>query len=154
QAVILCCLEGHSQEEAARLLGWTAGSVKGRLERGRARLHARLVKRGLTLTAALAAANVGGTAVALPGPLVTTAAQAARLVGGGGVAAGAVPANTACLAGGVLKMIALKQFALTAALALAVASITSAGLLASGVLGGAQPAAAEPRHQRGAGPQA
>src|SRR5262249_31457032 len=35
--VILCCLEGLSQEEAARQLGWTVGSVKGRLERGRAR---------------------------------------------------------------------------------------------------------------------
>ena len=53
--LILCCLEGLSQEEAARRLGWTPGSVKGRLERGRARLHARLARRGLPLAAALAA---------------------------------------------------------------------------------------------------
>jgi RNA polymerase sigma factor (sigma-70 family) len=53
-AVALVCLEGLSQEEAARRLGWTAGSVKGRLERGRARLHARLARRGVTLSAALA----------------------------------------------------------------------------------------------------
>src|SRR5579885_2362484 len=33
--LILCHLEGRTYEEAARLLGWTAGSVKGRLERGR-----------------------------------------------------------------------------------------------------------------------
>src|SRR5262249_43948666 len=33
--VVLCCLEGLSLEEAARRLGWTPGSVKGRLERGR-----------------------------------------------------------------------------------------------------------------------
>ena len=33
--MVLCCLEGLSQEEAARQLGWTPGSVKGRLERGR-----------------------------------------------------------------------------------------------------------------------
>jgi hypothetical protein len=39
-AVVLVCLEGLSQEEAARRLGWTAGQVKGRLERGRKRLHA------------------------------------------------------------------------------------------------------------------
>ncbi len=57
--VILCCLEGRSLEEAARQLGWTRGSVKGRLERGRAQLHRRLAKRGLTLTAVLAAAEVG-----------------------------------------------------------------------------------------------
>ncbi|HEV3256397.1 MAG TPA: sigma-70 family RNA polymerase sigma factor [Gemmataceae bacterium] len=56
--VILCCLEGRTQEEVARQLGWTAGSVKGRLERGRARLHERLARLGLTLSAALAAGEV------------------------------------------------------------------------------------------------
>src|SRR5262249_50839165 len=45
--VILCCLEGRSQEEAALQLGWTPGSVKGRLERGRARLQQRLARPGL-----------------------------------------------------------------------------------------------------------
>lgn len=38
-AVVLCCLEGLTLEEAARRLGATAGSVKGCLERGRARLY-------------------------------------------------------------------------------------------------------------------
>ena len=52
--VILCCLEGMSQEEAAQRLGWSAGSVKGRLERGRKRLQERLTRRGLTLTTLLA----------------------------------------------------------------------------------------------------
>src|SRR5262249_7411733 len=56
--VLLCGLEGLSQEEAARRLGWTPGSVKGRLERGRARLHARLARRGIALSASLGAAAV------------------------------------------------------------------------------------------------
>lgn len=51
--LVLCCLEGRPQDEAARLLGWSAGSVRGRLERGRARLHTRLLRRGLSLSAAL-----------------------------------------------------------------------------------------------------
>ncbi len=51
--LILCGLEGRSQAEAARLLGWTAGSLKNRLERGRARLRVRLARRGLTLSAGL-----------------------------------------------------------------------------------------------------
>src|ERR1700682_2593827 len=36
--VLLCCVQGLSREEAARQLGWSAGAVKGRLERGRHRL--------------------------------------------------------------------------------------------------------------------
>ncbi len=58
---ILCCLQGRSLEEAARQLGWTRGSVKGRLERGRARLHERLLRRDLTLPAVLAAVGRGDT---------------------------------------------------------------------------------------------
>jgi RNA polymerase sigma factor (sigma-70 family) len=54
-SVLLCCLEGLSLEEAARRLGWKPGAVKGHLQRGRHRLQARLVSRGLSLSAALAA---------------------------------------------------------------------------------------------------
>src|SRR5205807_7695575 len=46
--LILCCLEGRSQDEVAIMLGWTPGSVRGRLERGRQRLKSRLMRRGLT----------------------------------------------------------------------------------------------------------
>jgi RNA polymerase sigma factor (sigma-70 family) len=58
--ILLCCLQGQSQEEAARQLGCSPGSIKGRLERGRMRLHAQLVRRGLTLGACLAAMEVAG----------------------------------------------------------------------------------------------
>src|SRR5262249_30614276 len=60
--LILCGLEGRSQAEASRLLGWTADSVRGRLERGRAHLRARLVRRGLTLGACLLALESMATA--------------------------------------------------------------------------------------------
>lgn len=53
--LILCSLEGRSREEAARMLGWTTASVRGRLERGRARLRDRLLRRGLVLGAVLLA---------------------------------------------------------------------------------------------------
>src|SRR5581483_6599744 len=39
--LILCCLEGHTQNEVARQLGWSPAAVKGRLERGRALLRRR-----------------------------------------------------------------------------------------------------------------
>src|SRR2546423_53354 len=53
-AVVCCCLESLTLDEAATRLGCTTGTLRGRLERGRARLHGRLVQRGLTLSAALA----------------------------------------------------------------------------------------------------
>ncbi len=51
--LLLCCIEGKSREEAAQRLGWSEGSVKGRLERGRDVLSRRLKRRGLTLGSTL-----------------------------------------------------------------------------------------------------
>ena len=45
----------------ARLLGCTAGSVKGRLERGRKLLHVALARRGLALSGAMLALEVSQT---------------------------------------------------------------------------------------------
>jgi RNA polymerase sigma factor (sigma-70 family) len=53
--LLLCYLEGRTRDEAAGQLGWSAQQVKGRLERARERLRLRLVRRGVALSAALAA---------------------------------------------------------------------------------------------------
>src|SRR6516162_8072841 len=92
--VILCGLESRSLEEAARQLGWTVGSVKGRLERGRARLHARLVRRGATLSAVLTATEASREAAA-------AAAVVARLLTGTARAAVAYATRQPALAGDV-----------------------------------------------------
>jgi RNA polymerase sigma factor (sigma-70 family) len=118
--LILCCLEGRNLDEAAQQLGWTPGSVKGRLERGRARLHERLLRRGLTLSSALAAAEVSrGEAAAVVARLVARTAPGAmafgahQAVGGEGVSTVA-----AALAGNVVKDMALARPKLVAALLL------------------------------------
>jgi RNA polymerase sigma factor (sigma-70 family) len=93
-AVLLCGVEGLSQEEAARRLGWTPGSVKARLERGRARLHTQLLRRGLSLSAVLGAAEVGRAgAPALPGVLglPTLRAAVAFTAGTGSAVPGVSP---------------------------------------------------------------
>jgi RNA polymerase sigma factor (sigma-70 family) len=54
--LVLCCLEGMARDEAASQLGWSPGLVKSRLEEGRRRLRDRLLRRGLTLAAALSSA--------------------------------------------------------------------------------------------------
>jgi RNA polymerase sigma factor (sigma-70 family) len=50
--VILSYLEGKTNEEVAALLRWPVGTVKGRLSRARDLLRSRLMRRGLTLSAA------------------------------------------------------------------------------------------------------
>jgi hypothetical protein len=49
--LMLCGVENLSLEEAAKRLGWGTGATKGRLQRARAKLRARLEARGLTLPA-------------------------------------------------------------------------------------------------------
>ncbi|HWG44724.1 MAG TPA: sigma-70 family RNA polymerase sigma factor, partial [Gemmataceae bacterium] len=49
--LLLCLLQGRTVEEAARLLGWSIGSLRGRLARGRERLRERLTRRGVGLSA-------------------------------------------------------------------------------------------------------
>src|SRR5262245_40553539 len=86
-ALILCCLEGCTQEEAARRLGWTPGSVKGRLERGRAMLHDRLVRRGVGLPAALVALEAARDPAAAAFVATTARAGVTFATGAGGAVA-------------------------------------------------------------------
>lgn len=51
--VVLCYLEGKTNEQAARELGWPAGSMSRRLEKARRLLRERLIDRGLVALSAL-----------------------------------------------------------------------------------------------------
>src|SRR5438132_890045 len=62
--LVLCYLEGRSQEEAANQLGWSKGALRGRLDRGREHLRRRLAGRGVALSALLCATAVAPTAAA------------------------------------------------------------------------------------------
>jgi RNA polymerase sigma factor (sigma-70 family) len=49
--IILCYMQGKTQTQAARTLGWPLGTVQIRLHRGRERLRSRLTRRGAGLIA-------------------------------------------------------------------------------------------------------
>ncbi len=84
-AVLLCAVEGLSQEEAAAHLDCTVGALRGRLQRGRALLQTRLARRGLSLGAALPAAALAGGV--LPGRLAAGTVRAALAFAAGSAAA-------------------------------------------------------------------
>jgi len=81
--VILCYLEGKTNEEAAELLQWPVGTVKGRLSRARDLLRSRLTRRGLALSAALLVTALSdGTVIAevVPARLVDKTVTGAMVV--------------------------------------------------------------------------
>ena len=69
--LVLCYWQGLTQADAARRLGWSAGAVKGRLERGRTRLAERLRRRGFGPEVLLLAPVADA---ALPGDLLARTA--------------------------------------------------------------------------------
>jgi RNA polymerase sigma factor (sigma-70 family) len=77
--LVLCYLEGKTNEEAARILGWPSGSMSSRLARGRELLRERLNGRDRALPAGFFALMLTQHAgpVALPEPLVGATVQAA-----------------------------------------------------------------------------
>jgi RNA polymerase sigma factor (sigma-70 family) len=95
--LVLCYLEGKTNEEAARLLGRPVGTVWYQLSRGREMLRRRLGRRGVQLTAAALSVPLAGSTVqaVVPETLLATAAAA--------IVAGAVAAPVALLAKGVLQ---------------------------------------------------
>jgi RNA polymerase sigma factor (sigma-70 family) len=130
--VLLCGWEGRSQEEAARLLGWTPGSVKGRLERGRKRLQERLARRGLTLSAIFLAMLPGRAAAAVPAALARSTTRAALAFAADKASAtGLASAGAVALTKGVLTEMSRIKITVSCVVLLATAlagSITGLGL--------------------------
>lgn len=83
--LVLCYLQGHSQDDAARLLGVSKATVKKRLELGRALLRTRLVRRGLGSAAVCVTAAWPSAASSAPiaATLSAATARAAALIATG-----------------------------------------------------------------------
>ncbi len=129
--IVLCCLEGLSQEEAAHRLGCSASSIKGRLERGRVLLRERLAGRGLALPTTLTGLLLAGAGPASVPPALTGSTLAAAVTGTGASAAATALAD------------GLGMADLFARLRAACAGLLLVGVLAAGA-GLAAPAPSEP----------
>jgi RNA polymerase sigma factor (sigma-70 family) len=101
--LVLCGLEEKTVEEAARLLGWTKGTVKGRLQRGREQLRQRLRRRGLDVSAgllAIAFATSSASARISTSLTAGTLRAALRIAAGEPLSAGVISAQVAALVQG------------------------------------------------------
>jgi RNA polymerase sigma factor (sigma-70 family) len=129
--VVLCHLEGKTNEEAAHQLQWPVGTVKGRLNRARAMLHARLTRRGVALSVGLLTTALVPASSALPAGLVEVTAKAGLcFVAGNAAAGGLASAQAVALTKGVLYTMLLSKLKSVAALVLSVAVLVGAGSVA------------------------
>ncbi len=115
--LVLCYLEGRTQDEAARQLGWGLNTLRRRLAQGRRLLEARLRGRGVSLPTALAGL-LAASAVAVPADL-----RAATLAAAGARAASGLTAGASALTvarNGLAFLLGTSRRKLGAALALAV----------------------------------
>jgi RNA polymerase sigma factor (sigma-70 family) len=127
--VVLCYLQGKTNEEAARELGCPKGTVAVRLMRARERLRRRLGRRGLLLSAALLGTVLAGRAQAEPveAALAGTTLKAALGAAAGGPFNGAASAQAVALAQGVMRAMYLRKMKLLVAIVLALGVIVGGG---------------------------
>jgi RNA polymerase sigma factor (sigma-70 family) len=116
--LVLCYLEGLTHDLAARQLGWPVGTVRSRLARGRSLLHRRIVRRGITLSAAALGGMLESSARAaigsgFPTSLVASITRAMlETVQFNGLA---LSSSLATFLGGLLNMTKVKKIAALAA---------------------------------------
>src|SRR5262249_33119208 len=128
--LVLCYLEGRTQDEAAEQLGWSKRTLRRRLEEGRTGLGHRLSRRGVVWPAGLAAvlfSDVVASAALSPGLLDSTIKAASLLEAGQTAAAGLVSAKAAALTEGVLQTMLLSKIKVAMAVVLAVAVVSGGG---------------------------
>ncbi|MFL5340378.1 MAG: RNA polymerase sigma factor [Gemmataceae bacterium] len=127
--LVLCYLDGRTQEEAAKRLGWSKSTLRSRLEEARDALASRLSKRGITLATALSAVLLSDcVASAAPAPeLVARAVEAVADVAAGKTLATAASAAIAALAEGAIKAMFITKLK-TIAVVLVAAALVGSGI--------------------------
>jgi RNA polymerase sigma factor (sigma-70 family) len=130
--LILCYLQGKTQDAAAVQLGLAKGTLKGRLERGRTLLRARLVRRGLGPAALLVttAWPAAQASASVPASLWGSTATAALQIAAGHAATAVVSARVAALTEGALRTMFLTKLKKLGTLVLVLGLLSgAAGLL-------------------------
>jgi C-terminal peptidase prc len=127
--LLLCYLQGHTSDQAARELGWPLRSLQRRLAQGRELLRGRLARRGVTLSSALllGVMSQGSADAALPAALIAETTRAA--IAFGSKTAGAITGSTV-LANWFIRGLAMTRWKIAAVLMLTVLTATGGGMIA------------------------
>ena len=138
--IVLCCLQGHSQADAAERLGCAVSTISTRIARAKARLRAYLMRQGMTAASAMQMASLTPELLAatVPAQLGLATRTAATALGGG--AAGTIPVSILALTKGIGDAMILHSWKLVGA---AVIAVTVGGTM-TGVSRGWLPS--EPRN--------
>jgi RNA polymerase sigma factor (sigma-70 family) len=127
-AVILCYLEGKTNEEAASLLRSPVGTLKSRLTRAREMLRSRLTRRGVTASeGVMATALAANPATARAGLVDATIRAATRFAVGENGVSKLASARAIALSQGVLRTMMLTKVKIAGALVLAVTMLGGGG---------------------------
>lgn len=128
--VILCYVEGHRQEEAARILGCNQGTLSRRAADGLNLLRSLLQRRGVVVTSAALVAFFAQqkAQAAVPATLLGSLKLAAA---GKVLAAGALSTQAGALADATLKAAALAKMKIAAGIVLAVTALGAATAVVS-----------------------
>ena len=137
-AIVLCDLEGLSQRDAARTLGWSEGALRGKLARARQKLRDRFERRGLAPAIAPAVGPLFPELIPVnPTPSLidatTRAVMASVLAGRAAPSASSVlSASVAALAQGVIRTMTFSTLGKLAAATIlaAVGLLAAAGFVA------------------------
>lgn len=120
--IILCYLEGQTNDEAAKVLRCPRGTIATRLARARERLRFRLLRRGVTLSAGTLTAMLTDNALSasVPPLLLTSTAQAVLM--------GAASVSITTLTEGVLHTMFLSKLKMASVFVLILVAISGAGV--------------------------
>jgi RNA polymerase sigma factor (sigma-70 family) len=146
--LLLCYLEGRTQDEAARQLGWSKSTLRRRLEKARELLRIRLTRLGLSLSAALLGTLLTPTAVssALPAELMGTTMQAVLPAAGAqATGLGGASLRVTALADGLIRALFVAKLQAVTLMVLAPGLIATGAGLWVRVVETAQPAPTQPK---------